>query len=84
VKARTHEILKTQKTTIFALSRLAEVRDPETGEHLERIRNFSVLIAQILKYSGNELEITNQYLRDLTIRPFFTTSERSAYPTTSY
>lgn len=65
VKARTHEILKTQKTTIFALSRLAEVRDPETGEHLERIRNFSVLIAQILKYSGNELEITNQYLRDL-------------------
>ncbi len=65
VKARTHEILKTQKTTIFALSRLAEVRDPETGEHLERIRNFSVLIAQILKYSGNEVEITNQYLRDL-------------------
>lgn len=65
VKARTHEILKTQKTTIFALSRLAEVRDPETGEHLERIRNFSVLIAQILKYSGNEMEISNQYLRDL-------------------
>ncbi len=65
VKARTHEILKTQKTTIFALSRLAEVRDPETGEHLERIRNFSVLVGQILKYSGNELEITNEYLRDL-------------------
>jgi response regulator RpfG family c-di-GMP phosphodiesterase len=65
VKVRTHEILKTQKTTIFALSKLAEVRDPETGEHLERIRNYSVLIAQILKYSGNEIEITNQYLRDL-------------------
>jgi response regulator RpfG family c-di-GMP phosphodiesterase len=65
VKVRTHEILKTQKTTIFALSKLAEVRDPETGEHLERIRNYSVLIAQILKYSGHETEITNLYLRDL-------------------
>ncbi len=65
VKVRTHEILKTQKTTIFALSKLAEVRDPETGEHLDRIRNYSVLIAQILKYSGQEIEITNQYLRDL-------------------
>jgi response regulator RpfG family c-di-GMP phosphodiesterase len=65
VKVRTHEILKTQKTTIFALSKLAEVRDPETGQHLERIRNYSVLIAQILKYSGHETEITNLYLRDL-------------------
>ncbi len=65
VKVRTHEILKTQKTTIFALSKLTELRDPETGEHLERIRNFSVLIAQILKYSGYEMDITNQYLRDL-------------------
>lgn len=65
VKVRTHEILKTQKTTIFALSKLAEVRDPETGEHLERIRNYAVLIAQIVKYSGHEFEITNQYLRDL-------------------
>lgn len=65
VKARTHEILKTQRTTIFALSKLAEARDTETGEHLERIRNFSVLIAQIFKYSGHEQEITNEYLRDL-------------------
>jgi response regulator RpfG family c-di-GMP phosphodiesterase len=65
VKARTDEIVKTQKTTIFALSKLAEVRDPETGEHLERIRNYSVLIAQILKYSGHDNEITNLYLRDL-------------------
>lgn len=65
VKVRTHEILKTQKTTIFALSKLAETRDHDTGEHLERIRNYSVLIAQILKYSGHEIDITNLYLRDL-------------------
>lgn len=67
VDIRTKEILKTQKTTIFALSKLAETRDPETGDHLERIRNYCVLIAQIIKYSSKKLEniLTNQYLRDL-------------------
>ena len=65
VELRSQEVLKTQKTTIFALSKLAETRDPETGGHLERIRNYSVLLAQIMKYSGNHPEITNQYLRDL-------------------
>jgi len=65
VKIRTHEVLKTQKTTIFALSSLAELRDPDTGEHLERMRNYCILIAQIAKYSGKNVEINNQYLRDL-------------------
>ena len=65
VKLRSFELLKTQKTTIFALSKLAETRDADTGAHLERIRKYSVLIAQILKYSGHEDEISNQYLRDL-------------------
>jgi response regulator RpfG family c-di-GMP phosphodiesterase len=65
VELRSQEVLKTQKTTIFAMSKLAETRDPETGGHLERIRNYSVLLAQILKYSGKHKEITNQYLRDL-------------------
>ncbi|MBP7582814.1 MAG: response regulator [Spirochaetes bacterium] len=65
VKVRTFEVLKTQKTTIFALSKLAETRDSDTGEHLERMRKYCVLIAQILKYSGHEDEISNQYLRDL-------------------
>ncbi|HOO70568.1 MAG TPA: response regulator [Spirochaetota bacterium] len=65
VDRRTQELLKTQKTTIFALSRLAETRDTETGNHLERMRNYSVLLAQILKYEGKYDEITNRYLRDL-------------------
>lgn len=65
VEKRAQEILKTQKTTIFALSKLAEMRDSNTGDHLERMRNFSVLLAQMLKYVGNHMELTNQYLRDL-------------------
>lgn len=65
VDLRTDEVLKIQKTTIFALSKLAETRDPETGEHLERIRSYCVIIAQILKYSNNHNEITDQFLKDL-------------------
>lgn len=65
VELRSRQIVKTQKTTIYALSRLAETRDPETGEHLDRMRNYCVLIAQIYKYVGNHKEITNQFLRDL-------------------
>jgi response regulator RpfG family c-di-GMP phosphodiesterase len=64
IDIRTKEILKTQKTTIFALSKIAETRDRVTGDHLERIRSYCVLLAQILKYTGSE-EITNQYIRDL-------------------
>ncbi len=65
VELRSREVIKTQKSTVFALSKLAETRDPETGNHLERMRNYSVLLAQILKYIGNHSEITSQYLRDL-------------------
>lgn len=65
VKIRTHEVLKIQKTTIFALSNLAEARDSETGAHLDRMRNYCVLIAQILKYSGQKNDFSNQFLRDL-------------------
>lgn len=65
VKVRTHEVLKTQKKTIFALSKLAEMRDAETGGHLERIRSYSILLAQFMKYSGRYEEITNEFMRDI-------------------
>jgi response regulator RpfG family c-di-GMP phosphodiesterase len=65
VKVRTYEVLKTQKTTIFALSRLAEKRDNETGDHLHRMRNYCILLAQLLKYSGRDEHISNQFLRDI-------------------
>lgn len=38
--------LETRGLTIFALARLAESRDPETGEHLERVRNYCRLLAR--------------------------------------
>lgn len=65
VELRSRQVIKTQKTTIFAMSKLAETRDPETGGHLERIRSYSVLLGQIYKYEEKHSEITNQFLRDL-------------------
>jgi response regulator RpfG family c-di-GMP phosphodiesterase len=65
VKIRTYDALKTQKTTIFALSRLAEIRDNGTGGHLNRIRNYCVLLAQLLKYTGKSILVDNHFLRDI-------------------
>lgn len=38
--------LETRDVAIFAMAKLAESRDPETGEHLERMRSYSQIIAQ--------------------------------------
>ncbi len=65
VSARTEEVLKTQRTTIFALSSLADARDTETGDHLERIRNYSVFLMQLYKYDGDHPELNARLLRDL-------------------
>jgi putative two-component system response regulator len=40
--------LETRDMTIFAMARLAESRDPETGAHLERVRNYARTIAEDL------------------------------------
>jgi putative two-component system response regulator len=42
--------LETRDVTIFALARLAESRDPETGAHLERVRNYARLLAADLSH----------------------------------
>ncbi len=65
VKERTEEIRKTQRATIFALSSIADARDSETGNHLERMRNYSVLMMQLYKYEEEHAEITGQFLKDI-------------------
>lgn len=40
--------LETRDVAIFALARLAESRDPDTGAHLERVQAYSRLLAQKL------------------------------------
>jgi len=48
VRDAVREISSTQMATIFALSRLSESRDPETGEHLERMCEYARLTAEYL------------------------------------
>ena len=38
--------METREMAIFALAKLAESRDPETGHHLERVRNYCRVLAK--------------------------------------
>jgi len=44
-----HEISSAQLGMIFAMSKLAESKDPETGAHLERMREYCKILAQQLR-----------------------------------
>jgi cyclic di-GMP phosphodiesterase len=48
VRAKVREISRSQLAAIFAMSKLAESRDPETGEHLERMREYCKLLSEQL------------------------------------
>lgn len=43
------KLLRTRDAVIFGLAKLADSRDPETGEHLERISVYSTLLASVLR-----------------------------------
>ncbi|MBY0432046.1 MAG: response regulator, partial [Rhodospirillales bacterium] len=46
VREQVRAISHAQLATIFALSKLAESRDPETGDHLERMREYCRILAR--------------------------------------
>ncbi len=68
VQERTAEIAETRNVTVFALAKLAESRDPETGEHLERMRSYAQILAEELAKTGpyteeiDESFLTNLYM----------------------
>jgi putative two-component system response regulator len=66
VKQQVREIAAAQMATIFALAKLAESRDRETGRHLERVQRLCRLLATEVrkcpKYSGR---ITEDYVCDI-------------------
>ena len=49
VRLGVKKISAAQMETIFALSKLAESRDPETGAHLERMRRYCTVLAEYLR-----------------------------------
>lgn len=52
VEKRTSEVSSTRDAIVYALAKLAESRDPETGNHLARMRIFSQIIAKDLASHG--------------------------------
>jgi len=55
--------LETANMTIFALAKLAESRDPETGAHLERVRNYCRVLATFLQTQPKFADaINNEYV----------------------
>ncbi len=55
--------LETRDVAIFALAKLAESRDPETGAHLERVRRYSRALAEELGSQAKfRQEIDDKYV----------------------
>ena len=54
-----------QHSVVFAMARLAETRDNETGKHIERVSSYCALIADALVGRPGFEEIDEQYIQDL-------------------
>ncbi|HTV47678.1 MAG TPA: HD domain-containing phosphohydrolase [Phycisphaerae bacterium] len=56
--------MDTRDVAIFAMAKLAESRDPETGMHLERVQGYSRLLAQDLAWSPRfQSSVTANFIR---------------------
>lgn len=64
------QIRQIQGAAMVSLAKLAETRDPETGQHLERIGNYSRLIAQEL----STLPEYNHYITESYIQDIYSSS----------
>lgn len=51
--------LQSKDLIVFALARLAEIRDKETGDHLERIRQYSKTLSEKLSHTAKYKNVIN-------------------------
>jgi HD-GYP domain-containing protein (c-di-GMP phosphodiesterase class II) len=66
MQQRDVQLRQAQRASVFALAKLAEARDNETGEHLLRVREYAVLLAGALKQQPRyEAVVTETFLSDL-------------------
>ena len=56
VKVRSKALMKSRHAVIFGLAKLAESRDDQTGEHLDRIRHYVLILARELARARPELD----------------------------
>ncbi len=63
---RFRELIGAQRAIIFSLAKLAEYRDSGTGNHLERTRDYSIILAkQLRKNKKYKRIITDEFIADL-------------------
>jgi HD-GYP domain-containing protein (c-di-GMP phosphodiesterase class II) len=63
VSTSTSELIRTKNAVIFGLAKLAESRDNDTGEHLERIRIYVTILAKELGLSRSDFD--ERFIHDL-------------------
>lgn len=68
VRRRTEEIHRLQQVTILALATLAETRDNETGNHLQRTQHYVAILARQLRESPRFRELRSDEYLDLLVR----------------
>lgn len=65
VRKRTRSLMKTRNAIIFGLAKLAESRDTDTGQHLDRIRSYVTALAK--KLSEKIPSINDTYIENLAL-----------------
>ena len=65
VREKSEEIKATRDMTVFVIAKLAESRDPDMGQHLERIRDYSRVLAEDLYHQGIFPEIDQNFIDDI-------------------
>ena len=68
VEDKIKEISESQMATIFALAKLAESRDTETGHHLKRVQVYCRLLAEKLSLYSKYKDSINTYFIDNLIK----------------
>lgn len=64
VREQVKDLSSAQLATIFAMSKLAESKDPETGAHLDRMREYCKLLSQQLSSSARHASIVDKRFVD--------------------
>ncbi|MEW4489094.1 HD domain-containing phosphohydrolase [Thalassoglobus sp. JC818] len=63
-----NELVRTRDAIIFGLAKLAESRDPDTGQHLERISLYSVRLATALRKNPKfQSTVNGEFIRMIGI-----------------
>ncbi|NQU41927.1 HD domain-containing protein [bacterium] len=66
LEERNQALVEIRDTSVFSLARLAESRDPETGEHLERMRLYARLLAENLAQTHKYRDrIDHSYIQEI-------------------